>query len=71
MKNKVDQEGFQRALKPIRVRASHNVTTYTGNSFQAMIVVDKGVVVSRMEGLEEGTRAQGKGTFPSLIDRLL
>ena len=37
----VDQEGFQRALKPIRVRSSPVVPTQTVNSYEVLTEQDK------------------------------
>ena len=59
----VDQEGFQRALRPIRVRTSVNVLTSTMNLFQ---VFNEDALQMEPEKEEVKTAEQGVGEPPPI-----
>lgn len=49
--NEIDPDGFQKALRPTRVRRSVVIPVNTGNSFQTLVEAD----VGRKEHLADGT----------------
>lgn len=55
----VDQEGFQKALRPIRVRTSLNAQTSTRNMFQ--LLIDDALQIETMnEVLQEAEKGVGE-----------
>ncbi|XP_056687902.1 uncharacterized protein [Spinacia oleracea] len=68
----VDQEGLQRALRPIRVRTSSVQPTQVDNPFQLLLAQQDGDgIVEHVAGAGHIGDSVGRGDLLSLMDRIL